>query len=61
MSDNSPTSSCAAILYYYSKKKNLGYIKKQFADVCNVSEVTVEKGYKLLDKFDTFIIKHIEI
>ena len=61
MSDNSPTSSCAAILYYYSKKKNLGYIKKQFADVCNVSEVTVEKGYKLLDKFDTFIIKNIEI
>ncbi len=61
MSDNSPTSSCAAILYYYSKKKDLGYIKKQFAEVCNVSEVTVEKGYKLLDKYDKIIIKHIQI
>jgi transcription initiation factor TFIIIB Brf1 subunit/transcription initiation factor TFIIB len=61
MSDNSPTSSCAAILYYYSKKKDLGYIKKQFAEVCNVSEVTVEKGYKLLDKYDKIIIQHIHI
>lgn len=61
MSDNSPTSSCAAILYYYSKKKELGYIKKQFAEVCNVSEVTVEKGYKLLDKYDRIIIKNIKI
>jgi len=61
MSDNSPTSSCAAILYYYSKKKELGYIKKQFAEVCNVSEVTVEKGYKLLDKYDKIIIKNINI
>jgi transcription initiation factor TFIIIB Brf1 subunit/transcription initiation factor TFIIB len=58
MSDNSPTSSCAAILFYYSTKKNLGYNKKQFAEVCNVSEVTVIKGYKLLDKFDAFITKN---
>ena len=58
MSDNSPTSSCAAILFYYSSKKNLGYNKKQFAEVCNVSEVTVIKGYKLLDKFDAFITKN---
>jgi len=57
MSDNSPTSSCAAILFYYSNKKSLGYTKKQIADVCNVSEVTVIKGYKLLTqaKVDNFI------
>ncbi len=61
MSDNSPTSSCASILYYYSEKKKLGYVKKQFAEVCNVSEVTVIKGYKLLCKFDTYINKHIEL
>ena len=30
MSDNSPTSSCASILFYYSEKKKLGYLKKQF-------------------------------
>ncbi len=61
MSDNSPTSSCASILYYYSEKKKLGYLKKQFAEVCNVSEVTVIKGYKLLCKYDNHINKHIEL
>jgi len=61
MSDNSPTSSCASILYYYSEKKKLGYTKKQFAEVCNVSEVTVIKGYKLLCKFDNHINKHVEL
>ena len=55
MSDNSPTSSCAAILYYYSEKNKLGYSKKEFADICNVSEVTVIKGYKSILKYDKFI------
>jgi hypothetical protein len=40
-------------------KKKLGYNKKQFAEVCNVSEVTVIKGYKLLEKFDEYINKHL--
>ncbi len=61
MSDNSPTSSCASILYYYSEKKNLGYVKKQFAEVCNVSEVTVIKGYKFLCKYDSYINKNIQL
>ena len=61
MSDNSPTSSCASILYYYSTKNNLGYNKKQFAEVCNVSEVTVIKGFKLLEKFDEYINKNLKL
>jgi transcription initiation factor TFIIIB Brf1 subunit/transcription initiation factor TFIIB len=61
MSDNSPTSSCASILYYYSKKKNLGITKKQFSDVCQVSEVTVEKGYKFLEIYDNYINKNVKI
>jgi transcription initiation factor TFIIB len=58
MSDNSPTSSCAAILFYYSNKKSLNFTKKQIADVCNVSEVTVIKGYKLLiqPKVENYIL-----
>jgi transcription initiation factor TFIIIB Brf1 subunit/transcription initiation factor TFIIB len=60
MSDNSPTSSCAAILYYYSEKNKLGYTKKQFADICNVSEVTVIKGFKTISKFDKFIDKNFK-
>ena len=61
MSDNSPTSSCASILYYYSEKKKLGYNKKQFAEVCNVSEVTVIKGYKIILKYENHINKNIDI
>jgi transcription initiation factor TFIIB len=61
MSDNSPTSSCASILYYYSEKKKLGYTKKQFAEVCNVSEVTVIKGYKIILKYENHINKSIDI
>lgn len=61
MSDNSPTSSCASILYYYSEKKKLGYNKKQFAEVCNVSEVTVIKGYKIILKYENHINKNIEL
>ena len=60
MSDNSPTSSCAAILYYYSEKNKLGYTKKQFADICNVSEVTVIKGFKTISKYDKFINKNFQ-
>jgi transcription initiation factor TFIIB len=61
MSDNSPTSSCASILYYYSKKKNLGISKKHFSDICQVSEVTVEKGYKFLEIYDNYINKNLKI
>ena len=60
MSDNAPTSSCASILYYYNQRKSLGYTKKQFAEICGVSEVTVIKGYKLISKYDKFIDKHKE-
>ena len=58
LNDNAPTSSCASILYYYSQKKKLEYTKKQFANICDVSEVTVIKGYKNICKHDNFINKY---
>jgi len=58
MCDNAPTSSCASILYYYCQRKNLDYNKKQFAEICNVSEVTVIKGYKLICKYNSLIDKY---
>lgn len=58
MNDNSPTSSAAGILYYYAMLNNLGYNKKQFSEVCNVSEVTIIKCYKIIYKYNDFIIKH---
>ena len=58
MSDNSPTSSAAGILYYYSASEDLGFTKKQFSTVCNVSEVTIVKNYKIICKYKDFIDKY---
>lgn len=60
MNDNSPTSSAAGILYYYSMKNDLGFTKKQFAEICGVSEVTIIKCYKIINKYNDYIDKHIE-
>ena len=57
MSDNSPTSAAAGILYYFSISENLGFTKKQFSAVCNVSEVTIIKNYKIICKYKDFIDK----
>ena len=61
MNYNSPTSSAAGILYYYSVVKNLGYSKKKFAKACNVSEVTIVKCYKIINNYHDFIIKNSDI
>jgi len=58
LSDNSPTSSAAGILYYYSTSENLGYSKKQFSSVCNVSEVTIVKNFKIISKYKEIIDKY---
>lgn len=58
LSDNSPTSAAAGILYFYSMSENLGYTKKQISAVCNVSEVTIVKNYKFISKYKEFIDKH---
>ena len=58
LSDNSPTSSAAGILYYYSMCENLEYTKKQISAVCSVSEVTIVKNYKIICKYKAFIDKN---
>jgi len=58
MTDNSPTSSAAGILYYYSQENNLNFTKKQFSEVCSVSEVTIVKCYKNLLNYKEYIDKH---
>jgi transcription initiation factor TFIIB len=60
MNDNAPTSSVAGILYYYSQIKKLDYTKKQIAEVCSVSEVTIIKCYKIISKYNDFINKFKE-
>lgn len=58
MNDNSPTSSAAGILYYYTMINDLGFSKKKFAKACNVSEVTIIKCYKIITNFHNFIMKN---
>lgn len=58
INDNSPTSSAAGILYYYSILMELGHTKKMFAKACNISEVTIIKCYKIINVYNDFIIKN---
>jgi transcription initiation factor TFIIB len=61
LSDNSPTSSAAGILYYYSQENNLNFTKKQFSDICSVSEVTIVKCYKYILKYKKHIDQNKEL
>jgi transcription initiation factor TFIIB len=61
LSDNAPTSSAAGILYYYSQENNLNFTKKQFSDICSVSEVTIVKCYKYILKYKNYIDEHKDL
>jgi transcription initiation factor TFIIIB Brf1 subunit/transcription initiation factor TFIIB len=54
VSENAPTSVAAGALYYYITLQELDFTKKQIADVCEVSEVTITKCYKRLQKFKEY-------
>lgn len=51
VSENSPTSVAAGTIYYYCLYKEIDFNKKQIADICEVSEVTITKCYKRLAKY----------
>lgn len=51
VSENAPTSVAAGALFYYCTLNDLDFSKKQIADVCEVSEVTITKCYKRLLKY----------
>ena len=55
VSENAPTSVAAGAIYYYCMKHDIDFNKKQIADVCEVSEVTITKCYKRLQKFRDLI------
>ena len=48
MNDNSPTSSAAGILYYYSTVKNLGYTKKNLLKLVMYQKLQLLNVIKLL-------------
>jgi len=55
VSENAPTSVAAGTLYYYCMKNDIDFNKKQIADVCDVSEVTITKCYKRLQKYKEYL------
>jgi transcription initiation factor TFIIB len=55
VSENSPTSVAAGILYYYCMSNKIDINKKQIATTCEVSEVTITKCYKKLLKYTDHI------
>lgn len=62
VSENSPTSVAAGAIYYYCLENKIDFSKKNIADVCEVSEVTITKCYKRLQKHkDLFIQTQNEV
>ena len=48
--ENTPPSMAAGCIYLYLKSKNLPHDKKELAEVCKISEVTINKCFKKIDK-----------
>ena len=55
VSENAPTSVAAGAIYYYCVKNEIDYSKKQIADICEVSEVTITKCFKRLQKYQDLL------
>ena len=56
ISENALTSAAAGVIYFYAQLNNLEITKKQIAEVCEVSEVTITKCYKRLLKSKDVIL-----
>lgn len=57
VSENAPTSVAAGTIFYYCMLNEIDFNKKQIAEVCEVSEVTITKCYKKLQKYKHLIEK----
>jgi len=55
VSENAPTSVAAGTIFYYCMTHTIEFSKKQIAEVCEVSEVTITKCYKRLLKYKSLI------
>ena len=60
VSENAPTSVAASAIYFYAFYKDLDLNKKHISETCDVSEVTITKCFKKLQKFkETLLSKDI--
>jgi len=48
--ENTPPSMAAGCIYLYLKHKNINKEKKELAEVCKISEVTINKCFKKIEK-----------
>ena len=51
VSENAPTSVAAGTIFFYCHYKEVDFPKKQISDTCGVSEVTITKCFKKLQKY----------
>ena len=54
--ENNPKSIAVGILYLISQNYNLGFSKKEIADNCKTSEVTVSNTYSQMLKFKKYLL-----
>ena len=50
ISENTPPSIAAGCIFYFTKKNNINLSKKVISDTCKISEVTINKCTKKLEK-----------
>jgi transcription initiation factor TFIIIB Brf1 subunit/transcription initiation factor TFIIB len=51
LDENAPTSVAASIIFFYVTANELDISKKHIAETCEVSEVTITKCVKKMNKF----------
>lgn len=60
ISENTPPSIAAGCIFYYIKKHNMNISKKNISNICIISEVTINKCSKKLEKNDILFCKILE-
>ncbi len=54
--ENNPKSIAVGVIYLISQNYNLGFTKKEIADLCKTSEVTVGNTYTQMMKFKKYLL-----
>lgn len=61
VSENAPTSVAASAIYFYAYYKEIDINKKYISETCDVSEVTITKCFKKLQKFKDILLPPVDI
>jgi len=60
VSENAPTSVAASAIYFYAYYKEIDINKKYISETCDVSEVTITKCFKKLQKFKDILLPPVD-